>query len=55
MNEKPIAPAEAPLANRTVQEVKTDESTTSAKAASSNQRVFKLPSLEQKQKKRRLK
>jgi Na+-translocating ferredoxin:NAD+ oxidoreductase subunit C len=39
VNEKPIAPAESPLANRTVQEVKTDESTTSAKAASSNQRV----------------
>jgi electron transport complex protein RnfC len=39
VNEKPIAPAEVPLGNKSVQEVKTDESNTSTKAASSNQRV----------------
>ena len=39
VNEKPIDPTEAPLADKSVQEVKTDESNTSTKAASSNQRV----------------
>ena len=39
VNEKPIDPTEVPLADKSVQEVKTDESNTSTKAASSNQRV----------------
>jgi electron transport complex protein RnfC len=39
VNEKPIDPTEAPLADKSVQEVKTGESNTSTKAASSNQRV----------------
>jgi electron transport complex protein RnfC len=39
VNEKPIDPTEVTLADKSVQEVKTDESNTSTKAASSNQRV----------------
>ena len=39
VNEKPLDPTEVPLASKSVQEVKTDESNTSTKAASSNQRV----------------